>query len=92
MRRVDELVASISEANREQSEGLAQLNSVVGLMDATTQSNAASAEESASAAEELSAQAQSLRTSVVALRILIDGRLARSLPDRRDVRPTLRPS
>ncbi len=73
VRRVDELVAAITEANREQSEGLNQLNSVVGLMDSTTQSNAASAEESASAAEELSAQAHSLRSSVVALRSLIDG-------------------
>ncbi len=73
VRRVDELVASISAANQAQSEGLTQLNAVVGLMDSTTQSNAASAEESASAAEELSAQAQSLRASVVTLRTLIDG-------------------
>jgi methyl-accepting chemotaxis protein len=63
-RQVDELVAAVSNASREQSQGVEQINTGVSQMDKITQSNAASAEESAAAAEELSSQAIVLREAV----------------------------
>jgi methyl-accepting chemotaxis protein len=56
-RQVDELVAEVAGASREQTQGITQINTAVGQMDKVTQSNAANAEESAAAAEELNAQA-----------------------------------
>jgi methyl-accepting chemotaxis protein len=67
VRQVDELVAEVSAASREQTQGIAQINQAVSKMDQTTQSNAASAEEGAAAAEELNAQAVTLKHSVVEL-------------------------
>ena len=63
-RKVDELVAEIAIASREQSQGIEQLNAAVGQMDKVTQANAANAEESASTAEELNAQASGLKRAV----------------------------
>lgn len=62
-RQVDDLVAEIASASREQNQGIAQINTAVTQMDKLTQANAASAEESASAAEELNAQAASLKSA-----------------------------
>lgn len=70
-RKVDGLVAEISNASREQSEGLSQVNIAVSQMDSITQSNAAGAEESASAAEELRAQSTDLQKLVNELRALV---------------------
>jgi len=65
--QVDELVAEVAGASREQSQGITQINLAVSQMDKVTQSNAASAEESASAAEELNAQAEAMKESVAQL-------------------------
>ncbi len=56
-RRMDELVAEIALATKEQSTGISQINQAVGQMDRVTQTNAASS-------EQLSAQAIELRTAV----------------------------
>jgi len=72
-RQVDELVAEIATASREQSQGLDQINTAVTQMDKVTQSNAAAAEESASASEELTAQAATLRELVAELQKLVSG-------------------
>ena len=72
-RQVDELVAEIATASREQSQGLDQLNTAVTQMDKVTQTNAASAEESASASEELTSQAVALREIVTELQNLVKG-------------------
>jgi methyl-accepting chemotaxis protein len=63
-RQVDELVAEVASASREQSQGIIQINSAVGQMDKVTQSNAANAEESAAASQQLNAQSDVLRQSV----------------------------
>ena len=63
-RQVDQLVAEVSTASREQSQGVKQITTAVAQMDKIVQSNAASAEESASAAEELNAQSFSLQEAV----------------------------
>jgi methyl-accepting chemotaxis protein len=73
-RQVDELVAEIATASKEQSQGIGQVNTAVSQMDKVTQSNAASAEESASAAEELNAQALTLQGIVTDLQRLVGGK------------------
>ena len=72
-RQVDELVAEVAGASREQSQGIEQVNMAVGQMDKVTQSNAATAEETASAAEELSAQAETMKAAVRELIALLGG-------------------
>jgi methyl-accepting chemotaxis protein len=73
-RQVDELVAEIATASKEQSQGIGQVNTAVTQMDKVTQSNAASAEESASAAEQLNAQALTLKGIVADLQQLVGGK------------------
>jgi hypothetical protein len=72
-RQVDELVAEISAASREQSQGIDQVNAATSQMNKVVQNSAASAEESASAAEELNAQAGALKDSVAELLKLVGG-------------------
>jgi len=74
VRQVDELVAEVAGASREQTQGITQINTAVGQMDKVTQSNAANAEESAAAAEELNAQAETMKQSVAELLQLVGGR------------------
>ena len=92
VRQVDELVAEVSGASREQTLGITQINTAVGQMDKVTQSNAANAEESAAAAEELNAQAETMKESVAELLKLVGGANQTSLaqapetaPDRRRI-------
>jgi hypothetical protein len=80
VRRVDELVAEVAGASREQTEGLAQINTVAVQLDKVTQSNAASAEESAAAAEELNSQAQVMKQAVGKLLAMVGGRSASEAP------------
>jgi methyl-accepting chemotaxis protein len=72
-RQVDELVAEVATASREQTQGLKQINTAVAQMDKVTQSNAASADEGAAAAEGLNAQAESIKESVSGLLKLVGG-------------------
>jgi len=77
-RQLDELVAEVAGASREQTQGISQVNTAVGQMDKVTQSNAASAEECAAAAEELNAQAETMKQSVAELLQLVGGAANRS--------------
>jgi methyl-accepting chemotaxis protein len=74
VRQVDELVAEVAVASREQTDGIAQINQATGEMDKLTQGNAATAEESAAAAEELSSQAHVMKQSVADLLQLVGGK------------------
>ncbi|MFG0253214.1 MAG: methyl-accepting chemotaxis protein, partial [Phycisphaerales bacterium JB038] len=67
------LVAEISAASEEQTQGIGQISQAVGQMDQVTQSSAANAEESASSAEELNAQAEELHRMVQELRRVVGG-------------------
>ena len=67
------LVSEISEASKEQSSGIEQVNIAITEMDKIVQQNAANAEESASGSEEMSAQAEQLKDYVSELIILIQG-------------------
>jgi len=71
--RVGELMGEISEASREQSLGIEQIDRAVIEMDRVTQQNAASAEESASASEELNAQAEQMQEFMRELDVLVEG-------------------
>jgi methyl-accepting chemotaxis protein len=79
-RQVDELVAQVSSASQEQSQGITQINTAITQMDKVTQSNAASAEESAAAAEELNAQSCVMKESAAGLLRLVGGSSAASNP------------
>jgi methyl-accepting chemotaxis protein len=68
-KKVNDLIAEIAVASKEQAAGIKQVNDAVGQMDKVTQQNAANAEESASASEELSSQAAELQAMVAQFRI-----------------------
>jgi methyl-accepting chemotaxis protein len=71
--QVDELVAEVTVASKEQSQGIAQVNVAVAQMDKVTQANAGSAERSANSAGQLSAQADALKRAVASLFELVNG-------------------
>ncbi len=72
-RQVDELVAEVANASKEQTQGIHQLNTAISQIDKVTQSNAAGAEECASASEEMSAQTEALKGAVRQLLALVNG-------------------
>ena len=72
--KVGNLVAEISEASKEQSNGIEQVNLAITEMDKVVQQNAANAEESASASEEMNAQAEQLRDYVGDLMMMVTGK------------------
>ncbi len=65
------LVGRITDASKQQAEGLGQVSQAMGEMNAVVQRTAATAEESAAAAEELSAQAEQLNAWVRDLSVLV---------------------
>jgi methyl-accepting chemotaxis protein len=71
--QVNQLVAEIANASREQSEGVTQTSQGLGQIDQVTQQNTANAEEIAASAEELSSQVVELR-EMLARFTLRDGR------------------
>ncbi len=72
-RAVDELIAEIDNASREQTKGIQQLNTTVHAMDQAVQANAARAEEGASVANELSHQSDLLGATVETLSLTVGG-------------------
>jgi len=62
--QLDEFVGEIAGASREQSQGIAQINTTVTQMDKTTQAAAASADAGASTSQELLSQANTLHETV----------------------------
>ena len=76
IKSLDELIAEIATASKEQSQGISEVNITVSQMDKVTQSNAASAEENASAAEELNSQAVTLHDIVAQLQQVVTGQAA----------------
>ncbi len=64
VKRVNDLIAEISSATQEQTQGIGQVSDAVSQLDQVTQQNAALVEESAAAAESLSQQAARLVDAV----------------------------
>ncbi len=79
IQRVSTLMGEISDASREQSEGVRQVGDSVTLMDQVTQQNAALVEESAAAASGLRLQAEQLVQAMAVFRIEREERVE-SLP------------
>ena len=69
IKRVTEIMGSISSASNEQSAGVAQVGEAVGQMDKTTQQNAALVEQMAAAASSLKSQADELVRVVSVFRL-----------------------
>ena len=72
--QVGNLVSEITEASKEQSSGIEQVNIAISEMDKVVQQNAANAEESASASEEMNAQAEQLKDFVGELVMMVKGK------------------
>jgi methyl-accepting chemotaxis protein len=66
VRRVTDVIAEISAATSEQSQGLGQVSGTVSQLDQMTQRNAALVEQSAAAADSLRDEAQRLSSMVAA--------------------------
>ncbi|MBI5380951.1 MAG: hypothetical protein HZA31_03525 [Opitutae bacterium] len=73
VRKVDELIAEIAMASKEQNEGIGQVTRAVGEMDKVTQANAATAEETSSAATELNTQTVRLKAVIAELTAMVTG-------------------
>ncbi len=69
VKRVTDIMAEITAASVEQSQGIEQVNTAVAQMDEMTQQNAALVEEAAAAAESLQEQAENLARAVALFKL-----------------------
>ena len=69
MRRVTDIVADITAASAEQSDGIVQVNQAIGLMDQATQQNAALVEQAAAASQSMREQAAGLAEAVAVFKL-----------------------
>ena len=69
VRLVSDVIAEISRAASEQTEGLGQINTAIGQLDTMTQQNASLVEQSAAAAESMREQLVRLAEAVSAFRL-----------------------
>ncbi len=89
--RVAGLIAQISTATAEQTEGIAQVGGVVTQLDRATQQNAALVEQSAAAAEALQQQAAQLATAVSVFKLGGDAQAPTPARMQARARPTAQP-
>jgi methyl-accepting chemotaxis protein len=80
VRRVTDIIAEISAASQEQSQGIDQVNRAVAQMDNVTQSTAAQTEEVSATAQSLAAQAVQLQTLVGRFRLDATARARATAP------------
>jgi len=80
VRRVTEIMAEISDAGREQTSGIEQINQAVMQIDAVTQQNAALVEETSAAAAAMRDQAERLAQVVSVFKLANPGKPASSHP------------
>jgi len=71
--KVKTLVDEVSEAARQQTQGIDQITQAISQMEKVTQNTAASAEEGAAASEELNSQSQALSALVETLQKVVGG-------------------
>ncbi|WP_413457014.1 methyl-accepting chemotaxis protein [Herbaspirillum huttiense] len=69
VRRVSDIVADITAASAEQSDGIVQVNQAIGLMDQATQQNAALVEQAAAASQSMREQAAGLSAAVAVFKL-----------------------
>ena len=90
---VKTMVEEVSDASRQQTQGIDQVSQAIAQMEKVTQTTAATAEESAAASEELNAQADTAMDVVNRLQALIGGGAAHpttARPSRPAASPALR--
>ena len=90
---VKTMVEEVSDASRQQTQGIDQVSQAIAQMEKVTQTTAATAEESAAASEELNAQADTAMDVVNRLQALIGGGVAQprtGRPSRPASSPALR--
>lgn len=73
IKSLDEVIAEIAAASKEQSQGVGEVNMAVSQMDKVTQSNAAAAEENAASAQEMNSQAKNLQEVIAQLEQIVAG-------------------
>jgi methyl-accepting chemotaxis protein-2 (aspartate sensor receptor) len=66
---MDTILREIAQASREQTDGISQINSAIGMIDTTTQQNSALVEESVAAASSLNDQAHHLKEMIKVFRL-----------------------
>ncbi|RSB19150.1 HAMP domain-containing protein [Citrobacter farmeri] len=76
VQNMTQLIEEIAQASREQSDGIAQINSAMGQIDTTTQQNAALVEESAAAAASMQEQSRVLQDMVSVFSLNEEGKPA----------------
>jgi len=91
VRQVAQIVAEITAASSEQSDGISQVNLAINDMDQTTQQNAALVEQAAAAAEAMQEQAARLSEVVSQFRLLAQDQVAYAHAGSVDITP-LRPA
>ncbi len=69
VQRVSQLMGEVASGSSEQSQGIAQVNQAVTVLDQATQQNAALVEESSAAASSLRDQAERLQAAVGTFRL-----------------------
>lgn len=69
VQEMDGILSDIKLASQEQTEGISQINTAIGMIDTTTQQNSALVEQSVAAAVSLNEQAQYLREMVKVFRL-----------------------
>lgn len=69
VQEMDVILREIGQASREQTDGISQINSAIGLIDSTTQQNSALVEESVAAAASLNEQATHLKELIKVFRV-----------------------
>jgi len=91
VKRVSDLMADISAAAQQQSEGIEQINQVVEHIDESTQQNAALVEEASAAARSMEEQSSRLLQTVAAFRVAgAAGVRSTATPAANGAHPTLR--
>jgi methyl-accepting chemotaxis protein len=87
VKRVTDIMAEISAASQEQSQGIEQVNQAITQMDEVTQQNAALVEEASAAARALQEQANALAESVAEFTLEAEAEAPRGLRARRASAP-----
>ena len=95
IQKTSELVQEIAAASREQTVGINQINTAMGLLSQTTQQNASSSEELAATAEEMSAQAEQLQHAMSFFRLQqpsVSASTGRGMPTSGHRKPAFQPT
>ncbi len=80
VKKASNLTQEITEASKEQSAGINQVDGAIHQMEQVNQQNAANSEETASACEELAAQAQTMKEEIDILAMQVGGKGNGELP------------